>query len=189
MLSLGSTVFSQTFLFLTIPDFSIDCTYPLCGQRFAHVVEAVRIKDGPEQIKGRGASDGQRKQQRGLEREEEERADGDEDGAPGEKAEHETDTEANPFVHYTCTSLAHFIALLCRPVAQSIPSTTAVVVVDSLSALLNEAFPKAPDGRNLKSSKGKRRGLVWRRPLLPPDFLAISLTPSIGGVLYSLLSD
>ncbi|CAI4214829.1 unnamed protein product [Parascedosporium putredinis] len=97
--------------------------------RFAHVVEAARIKGRPEQILGRGASDGQRRQQSGLEREEEEHADGDEDGAPGEKAEHETDTEANAFVHYT--------------------------------SLLNEAFPKAPDGRNLKSSKAS--GLSTRR--------------------------
>lgn len=62
-----------------------------------------------------------------------------------------------PFVHYTCASLAHFIALLCRPVTKSLPANTAVVVVDSLSALLNETFPKAPDGRKgFKSGKGMR---------------------------------
>ncbi|KEZ40477.1 hypothetical protein SAPIO_CDS8362 [Scedosporium apiospermum] len=67
-----------------------------------------------------------------------------------------------PFVHYTCASLAHFIALLCRPVTKSLPANTAVVVVDSLSALLNETFPKAPDGRKgFKSGKGS--GLSPRR--------------------------
>lgn len=59
------------------------------------------------------------------------------------------------FVHYRCHTLAHFIALLCRPVASSLPSNAAVVVINSLSALLNEAFPKAPDvRRDLKAKKG-----------------------------------
>lgn len=59
--------------------------------------------------------------------------------------------------HYTCPSLPHLIALLCRPTASSIPPGTALVVVDSLSALLNHAFPKLPEarpGRDAKGSKG-----------------------------------
>lgn len=71
--------------------------------------------------------------------------------AKGGKGEEAGDEQ---FVHYRCPTLAHFIALLCRPVASSIPPGTAVVVVDSLSALLNEAFPKATDGR--KESKSKK---------------------------------
>ncbi|SPN98594.1 related to DNA repair protein rhp55 [Cephalotrichum gorgonifer] len=66
------------------------------------------------------------------------------------------------FVHYGCPTLAHLIALLCRPVASSLPTNTAVVVVDSLSALFNEAFPKVSDGRrNFNASKDS--GLLKRR--------------------------
>lgn len=92
-------------------------------------------------------------------------------GEPSEKPD--TDTEAKisshdpkeetknaepedqKFVHYRCHTLAHFIALLCRPVASSLPSSTAVVVIDSLPTLLNEAFPKTQDmRRDLKTKKG-----------------------------------
>lgn len=51
------------------------------------------------------------------------------------------------FTHYTCPSLPHLVALLCRPTASSIPPGTSLVVVDSLSALLNHAFPKLPETR------------------------------------------
>ncbi|KAB5571910.1 P-loop containing nucleoside triphosphate hydrolase protein [Coniochaeta sp. 2T2.1] len=50
-------------------------------------------------------------------------------------------------VHYTCPSLPHFIALLCRPTESCIPSGTSLIVIDSLSALLNHSFPRVPDQR------------------------------------------
>ena len=63
--------------------------------------------------------------------------------------------EDERFVHYRCHTLAHFIALLCRPAASRLPSNRAVVVIDSLSALLNEAFPKTQDvRRDIKAKKG-----------------------------------
>ncbi len=46
--------------------------------------------------------------------------------------------------HYTCPTLAHLTALLCRPSALCIPQSASLVVVDSLSALLNHDLPKAP---------------------------------------------
>ncbi|KAK2021973.1 P-loop containing nucleoside triphosphate hydrolase protein [Colletotrichum zoysiae] len=49
--------------------------------------------------------------------------------------------------HYSCPSLPHLIALLCRPTAATLPAKTALVIIDSLSALVNHAFPKASDGR------------------------------------------
>lgn len=61
------------------------------------------------------------------------------------------------FNHYTCPSLPHFIALLCRPTACCVPQGTALIVIDSLSALLNHSFPKSSDGRlpsDPKESKG-----------------------------------
>ncbi|PKS07289.1 hypothetical protein jhhlp_005891 [Lomentospora prolificans] len=120
----------------------IDCTYPLCGRRFRDVAEAVRSRKRSDEKLVKGTPDEQQQEQR--------------------TAEHESsDHDAELFVHYACASLAHFIALLCRPVTKSLPSNTAVVIVDSLSALLNEAFPKTPDGRSFKSNKGS--GLSTRR--------------------------
>ncbi|KAH9236746.1 hypothetical protein K456DRAFT_1831500 [Colletotrichum gloeosporioides 23] len=55
--------------------------------------------------------------------------------------------DRDKITHYTCPSLPHLVALLCRPAAATIPTSTALVVIDSLSALVNHAFPKAPDGR------------------------------------------
>lgn len=59
-------------------------------------------------------------------------------------------------VHFTCPTLAHFIALLCRPTQSSIPSDTVLVVVDSLSALVNHAFPRIPASRG--ASTGNKKG-------------------------------
>ncbi|EQB49912.1 hypothetical protein CGLO_10706 [Colletotrichum gloeosporioides Cg-14] len=49
--------------------------------------------------------------------------------------------------------LPHLVALLCRPAAATIPTSTALVVIDSLSALVNHAFPKAPDGPSLSAKR------------------------------------
>ncbi|KAK1752131.1 P-loop containing nucleoside triphosphate hydrolase protein [Echria macrotheca] len=69
------------------------------------------------------------------------------------------------FVHYTCPNLPHFIALLCRPTTACIPQGTSLVVIDSLSALVNYTFPKPPDGRGNNNTKGgKDTALPPRRP-------------------------
>ncbi|KAK7997055.1 centromere binding protein b [Apiospora arundinis] len=51
-------------------------------------------------------------------------------------------------VHFTCSSLAHFIALLCRPTASCIPQKSSLVVIDSLSALVNQTYPRNQEARN-----------------------------------------
>ena len=56
------------------------------------------------------------------------------------------------FLHFTAPSLAHLIALLCKPTSSSIPPGTQLVVVDSLSALFNHALPKTYEPR--QASKG-----------------------------------
>ncbi|OIW32197.1 P-loop containing nucleoside triphosphate hydrolase protein [Coniochaeta ligniaria NRRL 30616] len=48
-------------------------------------------------------------------------------------------------IQCTCPSLPHFIALLCRPTESSVPPGTSLIVIDSLSALLNHSFPRVPD--------------------------------------------
>ncbi|KAK3307497.1 P-loop containing nucleoside triphosphate hydrolase protein [Chaetomium strumarium] len=61
------------------------------------------------------------------------------------------------FTHYRCPSLPHLIALLCRPTASCVPQGTLLVVIDSLSALVNHAFPKHTEtrgGADVKGSKG-----------------------------------
>lgn len=51
--------------------------------------------------------------------------------------------------HFTCPSLPHFIALLCRPSPTCLPDGTIIVVIDAVSALLNQAFPKSVDSRTI----------------------------------------
>lgn len=63
-------------------------------------------------------------------------------------------------VHFSSPSLAHFIALLCRPTPSSLPSDTALIVVDSFSALINHAFPKGPPPKTVV--KGNNKGMVER---------------------------
>ncbi|KAK0645698.1 hypothetical protein B0T16DRAFT_390264 [Cercophora newfieldiana] len=65
-----------------------------------------------------------------------------------------TASRLEAFTHYTCPSLPHFIALLCRPTTSCVAPNTDLIVIDSLSALLNHAFPKAPDGRAAGDSRG-----------------------------------
>jgi hypothetical protein len=60
------------------------------------------------------------------------------------------------FTHYTCPSLAHLIALLCRPTAACIPQNTRLVVIDSLSALVNHAYPRTPESRTSADAKGNK---------------------------------
>lgn len=71
------------------------------------------------------------------------------------------------FTHYTCPSLPHFIALLCRPTAACIPQGTSLIVVDSLSALINHAFPKLPETRPAADAKGNRGTLQLTRSPFP----------------------
>ncbi|KAH6710373.1 P-loop containing nucleoside triphosphate hydrolase protein [Verticillium dahliae] len=69
---------------------------------------------------------------------------------------------AEKFTHYSCPTLAHLIALLCRPTATTLPKDTAVVVVSSLSTLVNHAFPKSSENRP-GPQLGKGPSLAARR--------------------------
>lgn len=59
------------------------------------------------------------------------------------------------FVHYSCPTLVHLIALLCRPTASCIPEWTSLIVVDSLSALVNHDVLKNTDLRQAPQTKHK----------------------------------
>ncbi|KAL8372095.1 hypothetical protein RB595_001746 [Gaeumannomyces hyphopodioides] len=60
------------------------------------------------------------------------------------------------FVHYTCPTLPHLIALLCRPSVGCIPHNTSLVVVDSLSILVNHAFPRIADSKPITLKNGTK---------------------------------
>ncbi|KAI1367318.1 P-loop containing nucleoside triphosphate hydrolase protein [Xylaria arbuscula] len=63
-------------------------------------------------------------------------------------------------VHYFTPTLAHFVGLLCKPDASSVPSDTALVVIDGLSSLVNRAFPKNVEShRNHKAPSAATRRL------------------------------
>ncbi|RMJ13091.1 hypothetical protein CDV36_007269 [Fusarium kuroshium] len=68
---------------------------------------------------------------------------------------HDVEGNAGRFLHYSCLTLPHFVALISRPTAKAIPANSSLVVISSLSALVNSALPKSHDGRALsKSAKG-----------------------------------
>ncbi|KAI0834076.1 P-loop containing nucleoside triphosphate hydrolase protein [Hypoxylon sp. FL0890] len=56
------------------------------------------------------------------------------------------------FLHFRTPTLAHLIGLLCKPTASAIPSDTSLIVIDTLSSLVNYAFPKNFEPR--RSQKG-----------------------------------
>jgi hypothetical protein len=47
--------------------------------------------------------------------------------------------------HFTTPTLAHFIALLSHPAAHFPPSNTSLIIVDSLSTLIANAYPRPFD--------------------------------------------
>ncbi|KAK3398747.1 putative RAD55 protein [Sordaria brevicollis] len=73
-----------------------------------------------------------------------------------EEVDATVDERLNALTHYTCPSLPHLIALLCRPTSSCIPQNTSLIVVDSLSALVNHAFPRTPEQKKMVDSKGNK---------------------------------
>ncbi|EAA32757.3 hypothetical protein GE21DRAFT_6581 [Neurospora crassa] len=74
----------------------------------------------------------------------------------GEQEDATVDERLDVLTHYTCLSLPHLIALLCRPTPSCIPQDTSLIVVDSLSALVNHAFPRTPEQKKLVDNKGNK---------------------------------
>ncbi len=68
-------------------------------------------------------------------------------GTISDETQPATPTGVGKLLHFACPSLSHFIALLCRPSPSCIPAKTCLIVVDSLSALLNHALPRTPEAR------------------------------------------
>lgn len=66
------------------------------------------------------------------------------------------DSDESRLFHYTCLTLPHFMALISRPTAKSIANNASLIIVDSLSALINSALPRGHDGK--AASKTHRGG-------------------------------
>ncbi|KAF4972636.1 hypothetical protein FSARC_784 [Fusarium sarcochroum] len=57
------------------------------------------------------------------------------------------ESDDSRFYRYSCFTLPHLVALVSRPTAKLIPANSSLVVISSLSALVNSALPKSHDGR------------------------------------------
>ncbi|KAI1482639.1 hypothetical protein F4774DRAFT_370354 [Daldinia eschscholtzii] len=58
------------------------------------------------------------------------------------------------FIHFQAPTLSHLIGLLCKPTANTIPSNTSLIVIDTLSSLVNYAFPKNSENRQAQKGPG-----------------------------------
>jgi hypothetical protein len=56
--------------------------------------------------------------------------------------------------HYSCLTLPHLMALISRPTPTSIATDVSLIVIDSLSALVNAAVPRSLDSLWDKGKKG-----------------------------------
>ncbi|KAI0482192.1 P-loop containing nucleoside triphosphate hydrolase protein [Xylariaceae sp. FL0804] len=74
--------------------------------------------------------------------------------SPQATAAPSAEQQLDNFVHYSTPTLAHLIGLVCRPAPASVPAGTSVVVIDTLSALLNHAFPKNLETRQTPKGPG-----------------------------------
>ncbi|KAG5932981.1 hypothetical protein E4U53_001137 [Claviceps sorghi] len=77
-------------------------------------------------------------------------------------------TSQGNFAHFSCLTLPHLMALISRPNSKAIPERVALVVVSSLSALINSWLPKAVDkttdskpNRGQSASVKRRQGLQF----------------------------
>ncbi|KAI5463418.1 hypothetical protein BGZ63DRAFT_353263 [Mariannaea sp. PMI_226] len=65
------------------------------------------------------------------------------------------DKSLSLFFHYSCLTLPHFIALVSRPTPKSIAANCSLLVISSLSALINSAVPKSHENKTAPTtSKG-----------------------------------
>ncbi|KAI8960743.1 P-loop containing nucleoside triphosphate hydrolase protein [Daldinia sp. FL1419] len=62
--------------------------------------------------------------------------------------------QSDSFVHFQTPTLAHLIGLLCKPTANAIPNNTSLIVIDTLSSLVNYAFPKNSEIRQAQKGSG-----------------------------------
>ncbi|EQL01628.1 DNA recombination/repair protein RecA/RadB, ATP-binding domain protein [Ophiocordyceps sinensis CO18] len=68
---------------------------------------------------------------------------------------HDLAMDWTKFTHFSCLTLPHLMALVSRPTTNTIGATVSLVVISSVSSLLNSAFPKSQPGKTgPKAGKG-----------------------------------
>ncbi|KAH9897250.1 P-loop containing nucleoside triphosphate hydrolase protein [Xylariomycetidae sp. FL2044] len=98
--------------------------------------------------------------------------------APKQSSQNESATAdldlGNDMLHFTTPTLAHLIALLCKPTAASIPDNTSLIVIDTLSSLVNQAYPRNPEAKQTMKGTDSRNALYFH-----PRSNFTNLSPSI----------
>jgi hypothetical protein len=87
------------------------------------------------------------------------------------------DNASSNFAQYHCLTLPHFMALIGRPTKDSIKTNVSLVVVSSLTALINSSLPKPNNGlAPIKGPKGAYP--VYTRRSIGFDHAAVGSTPT-----------
>lgn len=71
--------------------------------------------------------------------------------------------QTDNFLHFRAPTLAHLIGLLCKPTSNAIPDNTSLIVIDTLSSLLNHAYPRSFETR--RSQKGNIAQTLHNLPI------------------------
>ncbi|KAG6009583.1 hypothetical protein E4U21_001950 [Claviceps maximensis] len=70
------------------------------------------------------------------------------------------------FMHFSCLTLPHLMALISRPNSRAIPESVALVIISSLSALINSWLPKAVEKTtDIKPNRGQSASIKRRQGL------------------------
>lgn len=77
--------------------------------------------------------------------------------------EHTGEAVLDRFSHYYVPTLSHLLALLLHPVKSFPPTGTSLIVVDSLSALIDSAYPRGSDDLAALKKNEHARWLSGRR--------------------------
>ncbi|KAI1204911.1 P-loop containing nucleoside triphosphate hydrolase protein [Annulohypoxylon truncatum] len=64
------------------------------------------------------------------------------------------ENQTDNFLHFRAPTLAHLIGLLCKPTSNAIPGNTSLIVIDTLSSLINHAYPRNFETRRPQKGPG-----------------------------------
>jgi hypothetical protein len=90
---------------------------------------------------------------------------------PGDSSEAPPDALLSHFHHLAASTLAHLLALFMHPPASFPHSDTSLVVVDSLSTLIDNAYPRNTDDR-VKNKTDQSKWAAARRYAVISDMIA-----------------
>lgn len=87
------------------------------------------------------------------------------------------DIDPAKLVRYSCMTLPHLLALISRPATTAIAADVSLIVISSLSALINSSLPRSLEGKGAKKpAKG-----VFLYLYTKLEILSFSLTPTSLG--------